>query len=240
MTYRSIDENFFKTWDSNMAYVLGYIVADGCVLVDSARKRNPYTLNITSRDKDHLVKISKALGSDHKISRKQANGKVAHQIQIRNFTLVKDLLNLGVPPRKGDNLEDVRVKKEFFSDYFRGYFDGDGSVYIYQVNGTPQIKASLTSKRLRFISRINKRVCQAIDIPLKNIHKKSSMGKVWYDFNFYIDDCRKLFKFMYDSNPKLFLNRKKAVFKKWQMIKRRGYIKNNYPSKIGWVFNQPT
>jgi len=58
------------------------------------------------------------------------------------------------------------------------------------------------------------------------------MGKVCYNLDFYIDDCQKLFELMYNNNPKLFLNRKKAVFKKWQMIKRRGYIKSNYHSKV--------
>jgi hypothetical protein len=57
---------------------------------------------------------------------------------------------------------------------------------------------------------------------------------------FYIDDCEKLYKFMY-KNATIFLDRKYRIFKKWENMKsknRRHYIKKNYPSKIGWQLNQ--
>lgn len=52
-----VDENFFKKWNPNMAYVLGYFIADGCITVSKGRKSNPYTFNITSVDKEHLEKM---------------------------------------------------------------------------------------------------------------------------------------------------------------------------------------
>ena len=48
-----------------MAYVLGYIVADGCITVDQRREKNPFSLNITSKDEEHLYKIRLALKSEH-------------------------------------------------------------------------------------------------------------------------------------------------------------------------------
>ena len=58
-----------------------------------------------------------------------------------------------------------------------------------------------------------------------------------YNICFYIDDSEKLAKFMYGNNPKLYLDRKKKIFDEWKLIKRRHYIKENYPSKIGWRLN---
>ena len=59
-----------------------------------------------------------------------------------------------------------------------------------------------------------------------------------YSICFYIDDCEKLAGFMYRNNPTLCLFRKRQVFEKWKLIKRRHYIKQNYSSKIGWPLNQ--
>ncbi len=67
---KNINQNIFKTWSSEMAYLLGYIFADGCITFDKSREGNPYTLNITSADKMHLYKIRKSLGSNHKVGNK--------------------------------------------------------------------------------------------------------------------------------------------------------------------------
>lgn len=47
----NVDTLFFESWSPNMAYILGYIFADGCILKDR------YRLKIASCDKDHLKDI---------------------------------------------------------------------------------------------------------------------------------------------------------------------------------------
>jgi len=41
------------------------------------------------------------------------------------------LINLGVIPRKTYNLGEIKIPDEYFADFARGFFDGDGTVYIY-------------------------------------------------------------------------------------------------------------
>jgi len=55
-----------------------------------------------------------------------------------------------------------------------------------------------------------------------------------YAIYFYVDDCEKLVNFMYGGNLTLYLPRKYYIFKKWKSIKRKEYVKRNYPSKSGW------
>ncbi len=222
-----------------MAYVLGYITADGCISVSKDREKNRFTLNITSAEKRNLFRIKKALESQHKISKKSGGGKrkyLAYQLQIRHPVITKDLMDLGIFPRKTYNLNPIKVPDKYFPDFVRGFFDGDGTVYIYKVNGVWQIKAGFVSSSLLFLQDLNHRLCAHLGIPEKTIHKaKDKRGKIpLYSIIFYVEDCRKLAKFMYGNNPILYLPRKRKVFEKWETIKRHPYIKQHYPSKIGW------
>ena len=222
-----------------MSYVLGFIVADGCITVSKERPNRPFSLNITSVDKKHLYKIRRVLNSEHKISKKTSGEKnVAFQIQIRNQIIAKDLMKLGIFPRKTSNLNPIKIPQKYFNSFVRGFFDGDGSVYIYKVNRTTQIKVGFVSTSLSFFTEFNKQLCKNLDIPIKSIHrtidKRGEKKMVQFNTHFYIDDCEKLANFLYRNNPILYLLRKRKIFEKWKSIKRRDYIKQNYPSKIGW------
>jgi len=240
--FKKINQDFFKKWSPNMAYVLGFFVADGCIILNKNRKKNPFIFNITSVDLKHLYKIKKALGSEHKISNKSGNSSnIAHQIHFRNSVLANDLIKLGIFPRKTYNLKSIKVPNKYFPDFVRGFFDGDGSVYTYKVNGTSQIKVGFVSVSLPFLTEFNQQLCSNIGISIKSIHKTVDKRKgrmIRYDICFYVDDCEKLSKFMYGNNPSLYLPRKRRIFEKWKLINRRSYIKRNYPSKIGWHLNQ--
>jgi len=224
-----------------MSYILGYIVADGCITVSKDRKNRPFTLNITSIDLKHLYLLKETLESEHKISKKsQKINTNGYQLQIRNPILTKDLMSLGIFPRKTYNLKPIEVPEKYFSHFVRGFFDGDGSVYIYKVNGTPQIKVSFVSVSLSFITHFNRHLCDCLNIIPKIVHKDSPAEKrmIQYSNCFYVDDCNKLAEFMYGNNPRLFLSRKRRIFEKWKLIKRRHYIKQGYPSKVGWRLNE--
>lgn len=226
-----------------MSYVFGYFVADGCISVSKNRIKNPYTFNITSIDQGHLYKIRDVLGSTHKISSKNSHNKnPAFQIQIRSSLLANDLMSLGVFPRKTYNLQKINVPEKYFWDFARGFFDGDGSVYIYNVNGVPQIKTSFVCASLRFIEDLNEKICRYLGIPLKSIHKKEAQGEriEQYSVNYYIEDSEKLMTCFYAHNPTLYLSRKKKVFNQWLKIKKnkRQFTKNSYPSKVGWHLNR--
>ena len=239
---KHISQDFFKSWTSEMAYVLGYFVADGCISLSKGRENNPYTFNITSVDLDHLEKIKTALKSEYKISKKSGGSDdIAYQIQIRNSTLCRDLIKLGIHPRKTYNLEPINVSDKYFPDFVRGFFDGDGSVYIYNVNKAPQIKVSFVAASQSFIKKFNSDLCKHLKIEEKSVHQtkyKSSKTMIQYSVCFYVDDSKKLSEFMYGQNPTLYLERKKEIFDKWRLAKRRHYNKQNYPSKIGWHLNE--
>ncbi|MFH1780639.1 MAG: LAGLIDADG family homing endonuclease [Candidatus Nealsonbacteria bacterium] len=238
---KRVNQDFFKFWTAEMSYVLGYITADGCV-IKRKNRQNSYIFNITSKDKKHLLKIRKTLNSNYPLSIKHnSQGMPCSQIQICNKEICKDLINLGILPRKTSCLKPIIVPKKYFPDFVRGFFDGDGTVYVYKVNGTVQIKAGFVSTSLSFFNVFNERLCKNLDIPIKSIHrtidKRGKKKMVQFSVCFYIDDCEKLANFMYSDNPSLYLSRKRNIFDKWKSVGRRHYVKQSYPSKIGWHLN---
>jgi len=238
-----VNKNFFNAWNSKMSYVLGVITADGGINIKRMRKdgSKQYLLDITSKDISLLRKIRKAMQARQKIGVKYGGcnkKEKCFRIQIGHQEICKSLLNLGIQPKKTYNLDPIKVPEKYFPEFVRGFFDGDGTVYIYKVNGTPQIKAGFGNINFSFIKDFSQHLCHSLGIPLKTINQENSKKEIRYVIDFYIDDCEKLAEFMYRNNPSLYLPRKRRVFEKWKSIKRRHYVKQHYPSKVGWRLNQ--
>jgi intein-encoded DNA endonuclease-like protein len=222
-----INQNFFKIWLPEMAYILGFIVADGCIIKRKDRK-DSYILNITSKDIEILEKIKTAIQSEYQIGKKYNSlGLPYGQIQICNNTICKDLIRLGINPQKTYNIKPLNIPQKHFPDFVRGFFDGDGTVYIYNVNKTPQIKSGFVCASLDFLDDFNKKLCKSLSIKSKNIYKTVALNNrvPQYSIRFCVNDSKKLEEFMYQNNPPLYLNRKKQIFNKWKTISRRHYIK---------------
>ena len=136
-----INEKFFSSWDHNMSYVLGFIVADGCVGVRRIRKKDGvknYYFNITSKDKDHVENIKKAMDSCHGIHSKnngRKDGKKYYFLQVGCQEICKDL-NIPSDKRVNQLSEDEIVK-------IREYIDKR-----FTVEGDLRRETSLSIKRL--------------------------------------------------------------------------------------------
>jgi len=142
----TLDEKFFENIDTEQkAYWLGFILADGCISQDSL------VIALASRDKRHLKKFLKDIESNYKIHDRTCvrtfNGKTKEyresRIQIGSKKLVQGLLKQGVTPNKSLTAEPIKVKKDLQRHFWRGVFDGDGSIakkyFRINLGGTPTI-----------------------------------------------------------------------------------------------------
>ena len=77
--HKTYNKDFFKTWSSDMAYVLGFLYADGNI---SVGKRGNHYVAIYSADRYILVAIARAFGSTHKISKRSLSSGSVYRIQI--------------------------------------------------------------------------------------------------------------------------------------------------------------
>jgi len=216
--YKTKKENFFKKWTSEMAYILGFFTADGCMVKN---KRGARFIEFQITDKKLLEKIRETLSSNHKISERQhknKNWRNAYHLQIGSKTMFDDLLKLGLTPNKSKTIKLPHIPNKYFSHFLKGYFDGDGCVNICIYKRKNRNNKSTTIINSGFTSGSKK-----ILLDIKNRLTKSHIiegGTLYYHQGyrlwFSIKDSMRLYKFMYkNSKNNLFLHRKKRVFEKY-------------------------
>lgn len=112
--FRTKNEDFFKTWSSQMAYVLGYFSADGSMIKN---KRGAHYVNFYSTDKELIMLVQRCFHTNLHIgsSIRNKRWKKAYKIQIGSKKIFHDLLRIGFTPNKKKRLLFPPVPREYFS-----------------------------------------------------------------------------------------------------------------------------
>ena len=221
-----INLNFFKSWSPNMAYVLGFIAADGS-LEDTPYMRGKY-ISICSSDKEILKKIKVVLDSEHtmvKIKPKEfvLRGKTyiskeKYMLRIGSHEIYNDLFGLGIMPRKSNTITFPKIPGEFMAHFLRGYLDGDGCVSIY--NKKQRLSVTFTSGSENFLWRLSEVISSTLGIKRHNVFNNHWAFQVKYSTK----EAIPLLKYCYsDTGDGLYLERKYnkfldffRLYPKWQ------------------------
>jgi len=120
------------------AYWIGFIVADGCVFLDEKHSHARVQLSVKESDIEHIRNFQEGIKTSARIrvvsnpAGRNAPGKVAI-VAISNPHLVHALAKWGIVPNKTLSLEwPTDFPPALIPAYIRGYFDGDGTVYLRQ------------------------------------------------------------------------------------------------------------
>jgi len=209
-----VDSQFFTRWSADMAYLLGVICADGC-LVEHANGH--HCLNITSKDLTWLQQIKHTLQAQHKIGWKRR----AYQLQIRNQVIYHSLLDLGLTPRKSKTLRLPPVPPDAFPDFVRGYFDGDGCVVVWQEKRWRrvwQLKTAFASGSRYFLEQLRGRLCDQARLTPGSLR----FGARVYCLEYAMADSLRLYDFMHaQDSARLCLTRKRERFERFLALRRR-------------------
>ncbi|MDZ7612139.1 MAG: LAGLIDADG family homing endonuclease [Candidatus Moranbacteria bacterium] len=193
-----------------MSYVLGFFAADGCMIKNN---RGAHFIEFHITDKDLLEKIKIAMKSNHKISvRKRGDWKVSYRLQIGSKEMFKDLVSQGMIPRKTLDLKLPKVPNEVLCDFVRGYFDGDGNVFVIKrkdrKTGRLTIQTHFTCGNREFLKNLQERLKLVAGLRGGSLYSKENASRL----KFSIYDSIKLYNFMYGKESDLFLSRKKEKF----------------------------
>ena len=116
-----VNEDYFKTWSNNMAYILGFFAADGMVAQDSQ------LISFSQKEKYILEDIRREMDSDHPIYHN--NQTKVYMLNVNSKVMKSDMINLHmITHNKSQNIGFPNVPDKYLSHFVRGYFDGDGSV----------------------------------------------------------------------------------------------------------------
>lgn len=152
------NENFFKEWTDEMAYVLGLIYTDGNLHIRKAR--SGYELGVLTfgqKDRELVEKFLNLMDCDATIrfkERRELKNTTAGELyyfSIGNNDIAKDLMNLGVTPNKSLNMKFPEIPSEYLRHFIRGLFDGDGCVYL----DNKCVRVKLLSGSQEFIEELN-------------------------------------------------------------------------------------
>jgi hypothetical protein len=202
--YYDVNEDYFsKINNTEKAYWLGFIAADGCVGDKKGQKM--LSIELAFKDKSHLEKLKKNIGYSGPVHDKirTVKGELRYScyLTICCERIVDDLFKLGIVPRKSSILKRPNIKEEFFRHWIRGYFDGDGSVSV--CNGKNIIGQFFGTKDvIEFI-------CE--NRPGRGSPCKKKDSKGWYCSWGGNLISKKIYDYMY-KRSKVCLERKKKVF----------------------------
>lgn len=116
---------FFRTWTPEMAYVLGYWWADGCMRIK--RNTTAHEIEIASNDRQHLEVIAQIIGGNYFL-RKVVPQSETFTITFCSKELYHDLERLGGTPRKSKTIGFPEVPPALLPHFVRGLVDGDGTL----------------------------------------------------------------------------------------------------------------
>ena len=192
-------------WSAEFAYAIGLLVTDGCISSDGRH------IDFTSKDKEQVVNYMQCLEIENKIGQKKSghDGSLAFRVQFSDVNFYSFLFTIGLIPNKSKILTSIAVPNEYFFDFLRGHFDGDGTFYSYW---DPRWKSSymfytvFMSASERHILWIREEIFQRIGIKGHiTIGGKTPM----YEIKYAKVDSLKLLPNMYYNEQVVCLSRKR-------------------------------
>ncbi|HLX53573.1 MAG TPA: hypothetical protein VKR58_06515, partial [Aquella sp.] len=197
----AINENYFENIDSyEKAYILGFVIADGCI---SYRKwQNVLKISISNKDYDHLVKIRDLMAPNTPIIVRPAPrpfnpSYIEARLSISSYKLADHLKYYGVIPRKSDCIQwsNIRIPNEFMGSCLLGIFDGDGS----WIKSKNMIMFSLCSGNKIFLEQLQEYLIQNLGLPklvISESYNVDTNSSRWYLRYSAEKNCKLLYEFM--------------------------------------------
>jgi len=202
----TVNEDFFKVWTKESAWMYGWFVGDGWV------SEKILGFSLARKDKEVLYKFKKVMKSEHPVNDYESYDKrydktyEMSRVQIGSEKIVEVLKKL--------YYEDV--SDEFLSDFIRGFFEAEGSVWLNVDKkwNNEYIKTTFTQKDhvvLRWIW------CR---LDVEGVVDGGHLSRK--DLQFSEVDSVSLYHYLYGDCGNLYLDRKKSRFE--ELMARRGYL----------------
>ena len=200
-----LNEDAFSTSSAEPSYWLGFLLADGCI-VEHPKRSLMLRVALQKRDEEHLIALRAFLGAEHPIRYNVKTNSAL--LVVASVRLCTDLIRRGCHPRKSLTLTYPETGYFFKRHFVRGYFDGDGSIFVNEAAyRQPTINFVGT---LAFLQGLQEVLVTEVSLTKTAIfkHKHRSAYYLAYTGR---GNVRKLYDYLY-AEPGPYLPRKKAKF----------------------------
>lgn len=186
------NENYFKVQSNNMAYILGFLAADGTV----SKSSNEIKITVSNKDKELLQKIKEELEYTGKIKESTtSDGFDIATLEITCQSYKEDLSKYNIIPNKTYTFSiPTTLNKIYWKDFIRGYFDGDGSV---STAGATAIRSQICSIRKTTLEQILDYLEEFYNIPKVNIYSSPRKNNLLYYFQYSTNSTKRFFESIY-------------------------------------------
>lgn len=201
-----VNDDYFSNQNSKMAYVLGFLMADGNV----SQSSNRIQIILSEEDADFLNMFYEEIGGSPVVHYVVNGGKQKIcRWECISSKIKKDLITYDVIPNKTGHAKiPTKLNKEFYPDFIRGYFDGDGS--IYKENKSGAIGFEIVSHNTEILEQIIS-YFEENDIPKVRI-KEDKRCNINYRFRYRKLSSKKIYNLLYYKDFSLHLPRKYNKF----------------------------
>ena len=202
-----IDEDYFNLIDSkDKAYFLGLLYADGYV------NKEGFFLSLCETDLPILETFKKYLKYSGNIKTKNTkNSKHCTQKQLNIYSskMAEKLTQLGCFQNKSLTITfPTFLTEEMIPHFIRGYFDGDGSIYM--ITSISACFSIIGNEDL--VSAILKKIVNATNLPEKVISKDKRCKKTASFKYSNRNHLLKIYKYLYAECEDLYMERKFTKF----------------------------
>lgn len=195
-------------WSPKFAYAIGLLTSDGCLSGDGRH------IDFTSKDLQQIKNFLNCLNIKNKIGRKSSgfSNKMYFRTQFSDKLFFNFLLTIGLSPAKSKILKNLKVPSEYFFDFLRGMFDGDGSIYAYwdpRWRSSYMFYVQFASASIDFLEWTERQVFK-----LGSVHGKMKRSGHVYQLVYAKGGSMVLLENMYYNGKLVCLKRKKDKIKK--------------------------
>lgn len=198
------------TWRSELAYAVGLLVTDGNVSKDGRH------IIFVSKDIEQINNFNMCLGVKPKLGKTISgyDGESSHRVQLGNVIFYNFLLSIGIMPAKSKIIGEIILPDEYFWDYLRGCFDGDGCFYSYwdkRWRSSHMFYLEFVSASKKHIIWLQAKIKKQLNI---SGHITNGGSSTMYQLKYAKKDSLEIIKKMY-YNPKVVcLSRKRTKIQK--------------------------
>lgn len=166
-----INEKAFEILSPEIFWCLGFISADGCI-------ENNSDYSICQAEKEPLEKIKQIIEYDKPIEKRIQksygnNDREIYRLRVSCVKHVNFFKSYGIIKKKSLTLKFPPIPDNYFWDFVRGNFDGDGSIYL--IKNYPRIKFSGSVFFIEFLRDI---ICNKLNISKPSIDYYKNIAQI--------------------------------------------------------------